>query len=179
MRILVTGAGNPFGKAVVGLLLRDGHQVRVFGDDEAVIAPFAGLGTVHWYPGDVRVGGSIEPALSEREALVHVSGLDAAGKDLKAHATKVERGTLYARYGAEREQVDHFVHVTPSGEVPRAFRAAHANALAAARGLRGTINLTVVEASFPDQVARDVLKALRNKDLLGKQPGRETDAVTA
>lgn len=178
MRILVTGAGNPTGRAIVAALLEAGHQVRVFGDAASAIAPFEGRGEVSHFPGDLRIAGSIEPALSERQALVHAACCDEPGKDRLQHAIKVERGTLYARYGAEREQVDHFIHVAPAAP-GRAFALAQANALKAVGGLQGTLRRTVVKAAAPQEAAAAVLQALDATALLGKQPGRENDAVTA
>ena len=178
MRILLTGAGNPFGKAIVEALLRDGHHIRVFGDGPETIRGLDRLGTVAWYPGDLQVGGSIEPALSERQVIVHAAPCDEPGKDARQHAVKVERGSLYARYGAEREQVDHFIHVAPA-EPERAWRTVQQNAVQAVQGMRGDIVTTFIPAKTPEQAARDVVAALKAKPLLGKQPGRETDAVTA
>ncbi len=40
------------------------------------------------------------------------------------------------------------------------------------------MQVTVLEVAGPDEAAKRVLEAL-GKPMLGKQPGRETDAVTA
>lgn len=112
MRVLVTGPLNPVGRALVAGLSAAGHQVRAFGVP-AGENPFAGLANVECYPGDVALGGSIEPVACECQAIVHGSNLDAPGKDPKAHAVKVERGTLYTKYAAERELVGAFIHVAP------------------------------------------------------------------
>ncbi len=178
MRVLVTGAGNPVGRAIVSALLREGNQVRLFGGDASVLAAFEGQGAVSHFPGDLATAGSIEPALSERQVIVHAACCDEPQKDKHAYAIQVARGTLFARYGAEREQVDHFVHVEPAAP-GRAFAHVQAEAEATVRALRGTIERTIVKAQTPDQAARDVLAALAAKPLLGKQPGRESDAVTA
>ncbi len=114
MRVLVTGAGNPVGRAIVSALLREGNQVRLFGGDASVLAAFEGQGAVSHFPGDLATAGSIEPALSERQVIVHAACCDEPQKDKHAYAIQVARGTLFARYGAEREQVDHFVHVEPA-----------------------------------------------------------------
>ena len=111
MRVLVTGPLNPVGRAVVEALAADGHQVRAFGIPPGE-RPFAAA-NVEAYPGWVEVGGSLEPVAVECQALVHCSSLDEPGKDKAAHAVKVERGTLYARYAAERELVGAFVCVLP------------------------------------------------------------------
>jgi uncharacterized protein YbjT (DUF2867 family) len=181
MRILVTGAGNLYGQAIVRALLVDGHQVRVFGGDASIMEAFAGMNHahLHWYAGDVKAGGSIEPALSERQVLVHVAGMDEPGKDRKAHAAHIEKGARYARYGAEREQVDHFILVAPESP-PREFLKSHIAAAREADLVRGTVNHAVVRAAGdPNAVAAQVAKLLEKLPELGKQPGRENDAVTA
>ncbi|MHB8633636.1 MAG: Rossmann-fold NAD(P)-binding domain-containing protein [Thermoplasmatota archaeon] len=180
MRILVTGAGNPFGRAIVRALVKRGDRVRIFGDGPESAAPFEGLGpgSVAWYPGDVASAGSIEPALSERQALVHASGLDVATTDRKRDRIHIESGARYARYGAEREQVDDFVLVTPA-QPERAFVKAHEAAIREVALLRGTIQHAIVTAKDPDSAASEVAALLGRLPELGKQPGRETDAVTA
>lgn len=175
MRILLTGVGNPVGSAVAKALVDAGHQVRAFGGSlegaEQVGAQF--------FPGDLKVGGSIEPALSERQALVHCACFDepAKGTTRQDQVNLIERGTLYARYGAEREQVDHFIHVAPAS-APRPFLRAQQMAVEHAKATRGPMQVTVMEIDGAYEAVRRVLAALQ-KPSLGKQPGRETDAVTA
>ncbi|HET6398057.1 MAG TPA: hypothetical protein VFH47_00710 [Candidatus Thermoplasmatota archaeon] len=185
MRVLVTGAENAYGQAIVRELAKAGHAVRVFGGDERVLETFEGVGPgiVSWFPGNVHIAGQIEPALSERQALVHAHPMDepASGKraELKTHVMHLERGARYARFGAEREQVDHFILVTP-GTPDRRLALAHENVVAEVRRTRGVINVQVVTAtSEPEAAGRDVARILQSLPELGKQPGRENDAVTA
>lgn len=177
MRVLVTGAGNPTGEAIVRSLVAEGHTVRLFGVGPEVADRFGE--DVAWFPGRIDVGGSIEPVLSERQAVIHVACLDPPGRDRKAHAVRIERGTLYTRYGAEREQVDHFVHVAPRED--KVYREAQDRAVTVVEQMRGPIHWKVLHTApgGPEETARHVLDALREGGRLGKQPGRETDAVTA
>lgn len=112
MRILVTGSENGFGRALVAALAAAGHHVRAFGVAPGT-DPFHGVGNVESYPGTVDLGGSIEPVACECQAIVHAANLDEPGKNDRAHAIAIERGTLYTRYAAERELVNQFVYVTP------------------------------------------------------------------
>lgn len=181
MRVLVTGAGNPHGRAIVRALVKSGHQVRVFGGDSGVMEAFSGLGPgeAHWHPGDPALGGSIEPSLSERQALIHAAALDAPLGSRAAQVERIVQGARYARYGAEREQVDHFLLVTPD-DPPKGLGKAHADAVAHCESARGVMNRAVVRAaSDPAATAAEVVRLLGGLPELGKQPGRENDAVTA
>ena len=179
MRTLVTGAGNPFGAAIAQALLDAGHDVRLFAVDAGVAARFrSGKGTVTWYAGDVATMGSLEPALSERQALVHAASLDGPEMHRHGQATHIERAAMACRYAAEREQVDHYIVVLPA-EPGRKLAATVDRAEETARKTRGTINVAVLRAQDPQQAARDVLAALQRLPELGKAPGRENDAVTA
>lgn len=175
MRVVVTGAMNAYGRTIVEALARDGHAVRAFGVPPGE-DPFH-LPNVLCHPGRVETGGSIEPVLSERQVLVHAACLDAPGKDKHAHALKVLRGTLYARYGAEREQVDHFLHLAPA-QPERAFAAVQQEAAATARATRGILNVRVLEVTDPASAAEQVRRALRELPELGTIQGAD-DAVTA
>lgn len=176
MRVVVTGVMNPFGAAVVRALAEAGHGVRAFGvpHDEN---PFQGLGNVHPHPGRIDVTGSIEPVLSQRQALIHCANLDAPGKDRKAHAFKIERGTLAARYGAEREQVDDLIALFPASPDAR-FAPSMEAAEAQVGRTRGFVNHRVLKVASPDDAARQVLDALRDMPALGMIEGAN-DAVTA
>jgi uncharacterized protein YbjT (DUF2867 family) len=175
MRVVVTGAGNPFGSAIVRALQEAGHMIRLFGVDADVGSKFGE--NVQWHPGHVATLGSIEPVLAEREVLVHAACLDAPGKDKQAHAVHIERGTLGARYGAERELLDQFIHITPATP-SRTYSVAQKNAVDVAAGCR-KVPTTVIEAADPTQVAVAVLKAIDAVPHLGRMPGRENDALAA
>lgn len=175
MRVVVTGAMNRFGRQIVQALAADGHAVRAFGVPPGE-DPF-GLPNVLCHPGNVETGGSIEPVLSERQALVHAACLDEPGKDRKAHARRVERGTLYTRYGAEREQVDHFLHLTPA-DPGRAFAQVQRQAAETARATRGLLNVRVIEVTDPASAVAAVRRALKELPVLGAIEGAD-DAVTA
>lgn len=158
MRILVTGPLNPVGQAVVAWLAGEGHQVRAFGTDPAEADPFAGQANVESYPGWAEVGGSLEPDMSECQALIHCASLDAPAEDQQAHAVHIERGTLYARYAAERELVGAFVVVLP----PAPGRVWGKVVSAARDHAKGTRNVptVLVESEDPDTVIEAVKGAL-------------------
>lgn len=158
MRILVTGPLNPVGRAVATALAGDGHQVRAFGV-EAGGDPFRGDPRIECYPGWLRVGGSLEPVASECQALVHCGALDAPGKDRQAHAVHIEKGTLYARYAAEREPVGAFIAVFPPG-AGRAWGKAVDQARAHVAGTHRLVPTTVVESDDPDTVVAEVRAAI-------------------
>lgn len=182
MRTLVTGGGNPHGQAIVKALLASGHHVRVFGGEAHDMDAFhghGGSGELSWVPGDVRIGGSIEPALSERQALIHAQPMDPAGDDKSLHAVRLVDGGRYVRYAAEREQVDHLILVTPS-QPARAFAQPHEAAIQQVQAVRGVMNHAILRAgNDPATTAKEVLAMLAKLPELGKQPGRENDAVTA
>lgn len=157
VRVLVTGPLNPVGRAVVEALAKDGHQVRAFGVEPGS-RPFASA-NVEAYPGWVEVGGSLEPVAVECQALVHCASLDAPGKDKAAHAVHVERGTLYARYAAERELVGAFVCVLPASP-GRAWGKVVEQARAHAEGTRKLVPTTLVSSEDPEGVVKAVKAAL-------------------
>ncbi len=151
MRILVTGVGNPTGAAIVAALAESGHTVRAFGVAPGT-NPFADQPRVEPFAGDAFLGGSLEPVASECQALVHAAPLDRT-----ATAYQVERGTLYARYAAERELVNHLVVLMPT-HAPRALAGALAQAEAHAKGAR--VPHTVLAAETPEAAAREVARLL-------------------
>lgn len=179
MRVCVTGATNPVGEAIVHALLEARHDVRAFGvpagDDR-----YDGTDALT-FPGWVEVGGSLEPVLSEREAVVHAAEFDAVGKGKEAtrkHAVRIQKGALYVRYAAEREQVDHFVHVTPSNP-GKTFGALHAAAVEEVEKMRGDIHVhVVVHEDNVEATAKDVVDALASAPMLGTIIGGHDNAVT-
>lgn len=158
VRVLVTGSQNPVGRAVVAALVKDGHQVRAFGIP-AGSDPFHGDANIECYPGLLQVGGSLEPVAAECHALVHCANLDAPGSDRQAHAALIEKGTLYARYAAEREPVGAFVAVFPVAP-GRAWGKVIEQAKAHVSGTHRLVPMTVVESEDPEKVVAAVRAAL-------------------
>lgn len=160
MRILVTGPTNPVGAPLVRALANAGHEVRAFGvpagDD-----PFHGLAKVRCFPGDVAVGGSLEPVASECQAIVHAASLDGMGDDAKAHSAHIEKGTLYARYAAERELVQLFACLLPA-EAPRAYGKAVSQARTHAKATRKLVPHLVLDVADPGAAVQSVLAAIAN-----------------
>ncbi|MGB0652717.1 MAG: hypothetical protein ACPGQL_05905 [Thermoplasmatota archaeon] len=181
MKALLTGASNPHGRAIAEALLSAGHDVRLFGGEPGDLDGLEGLGgQVRWHPGQLEVGGSIEPVLSQREVLIHAANLDVLHqkvKDKHAAAVRIERGTLYTRYGAEREMVDLFVHVAPAGG-DKVWGQVQEQATAHAKAARG-VEVTVVNAAAdPAATAKAVMDAVGKGRLYGTPPGK-TVGVTA
>lgn len=176
MRVVVTGAGNPFGRAIVHKLLAKGHMVRLFGGGPEVVRAFEGEGTVQWHPGDLRVVGSIEPVLAEREVLVHAATMDEPHGDRTQWALGIERGAVGCRYGAERELLDQFIHLSPAR--PGRFAQAHQRAVATVESCR-KVEASVVTAVEPESTADEVLRLVEDGPHFGRYPGREKDAVAA
>lgn len=177
MRILVTGAMNPHGQAIIHQLAEAGHFVRAFGVP-AGTSPFDHE-NVKSFPGDVTVGGSIEPVLAEREVLIHAAALDAPGKDKQHHARVVKMGGLYARYAAEREQVNAFVYLAHPNP-GKVFGQVHQEAREDAEVARGILHTRVVDAlDTPEATAKNVADLLASLPNLGNIVGGNDNAVTA
>lgn len=157
MRVLVTGATNAHGKAIVEALLQAGHQVRAFGVPVGE-QPFGEL-DVECFPGRVEIGGSVEPAAAECQMLIHAANLDAPGRDDRAHAFHLERGTLYARYAAERELVQKFIALFPS-ETPRKWQAVLVQAESHVKATRTIVPHQILRVGEPADAATQVLQAL-------------------
>lgn len=181
MRVLVTGATNPTGEAIVRALAARGHHVRAFGvpaDDER----YQGVGDVKAFPGWVEVAGSIEPVLSERQVLVHAACLDPQPKGRGGRrklAVRIDRGTQYTRYAAEREQVDLFVHVGPA-DAGRVWSDVQATAQRHADATRGIIQVRTVHAGpDPQATAEEVAVLVDETPELGTITGGYDNAVTA
>lgn len=170
MRALVTGVTNPTGQAIVKELAANGFQVRAFGTSEDFGE------NVKSFPGWVDTAGSIEPVLAEREAVIHASCLDEI-KDKAKFAVRLERGTMYTVFGAEREQVHHFVYVRP--EITKVNQLVMEQADALVAGIRGDINVKTINASGPESTAKAVLAALRDLPIKSDIVGGNDNAVTA
>lgn len=175
MRVVVTGAANPQGSAIVDALVQEGYKVRLFAVDADVAAKWGD--NVQWYPGHVATTGSIEPVLAEREVLVHAAALDAPGKDKNAHAFHIERSTLACRYGAERELLDQFIHVAPPANAKGVHKQAHDHAILTAQESRKVEAIIVHAHDDPAATAHEVVTHIRNGKHLGRIPGRENDAL--
>lgn len=158
MRILVTGAANPFGAAVCEALAKAGHTVRAFGVP-AGEDPFHGNANIECYPGDVVTGGSIEPVAAECQVVVHAANLDPVGEDRVAHAVKVEAGTRYARYGAERELVSQFIVLFPAA-IPRGIGSAMHQAEAHVKATRKLVPHFLLHVVTPGEAVSQVLSIL-------------------
>lgn len=157
MRILVTGAANPFGAAVAHALAEAGHTVRAFGIP-AGEDPFHDA-HIECFPGELATGGSIEPVASECQVIVHCAALDAAGKDKAAHARHVEMGTMYARYSAERELVAQFIAVFPK-DAPRPSAKSLQLAEAQVAATRPLVPHAILRVATPDEAAKQVVAQL-------------------
>lgn len=158
MRILVTGAANPFGAAVCEALAQAGHTVRAFGI-AAGEDPFHGAANIECYPGDVVAGGSIEPVAVECQVLVHCANLDEPTGNRVADAVKVEAGTRYARYAAERELVSQFITLFPAA-IPRGLGAAVHQAETHVKATRKLVPHMLGHVAAPEEAVRQVLAAV-------------------
>lgn len=157
MRVLVTGAANPFGAALCKALADEGHAVRAFGIP-AGEDPFHDP-RIEVYPGDIANGGSVEPVASECKVLVHAANLDAPVGDAAAHAVHVEAGTRYARYAAERELVEHFIALFPAG-APRGLGKVLKQAEQHVVATRKIVPHHLLHVATPDEAVRQVKGAI-------------------
>ncbi len=157
MRILVTGAANPFGAAVAHALAEAGHTVRAFaipvGED-----PFHDA-RIACFPGTLATGGSVEPVAAQCQAIVHCAALDAPGKDKAAHVRHLEMGTMYARYGAERELVAQFIALFPK-DAPRAWAQSLKQAEAKVAATRSLVPHAILRVATPEDAAKQVIAQL-------------------
>lgn len=153
MRVLVTGAGNPFGAAVAEALAEAGHDVRAFG------VPAGSQAFQHdriaAFPGDLATGGSMEPVASQCQAIVHCANLDAPSGDKARDAARIEAGTRYARYCAERELVSKFIAVFPP-LAPRGLRAPLKAAEAHVAATRALVAHHLVHVATPQEAVQQV-----------------------
>ena len=158
MRVIVTGAANPFGAAVCKALAKAGHDVRAFGIP-AGEDPFHGAAGISCFPGDIASGGSVEPVAAECQAFVHASNLDPAGDDRVAQGVHIEAGTRYARYSAERELVSMFAALFPAA-APRGLGDAVKKAEAHVAGTRKIVPHVALHVATPDEAVKQVQAAL-------------------
>ncbi len=149
-------------------------MIRLFGVDGEIAAKFEGA---QWHAGELTTVGSIEPVLAEREVLVHAACMDEPGRDKRVHAIHIERGTLGCKYGAERELLDQFIHITPA-DAGRTFSVAQARAVGIVESCL-KVPTHVVRATDPAQAAAEVVKAIGAGQHFGRYPGRETDGVAS
>lgn len=159
MRVLVTGAGNPFGAAVANALADAGHEVRAFGVP-ADAAAFANA-NIATFPGDLATGGSMEPVAAQCQAIVHCANLDPASGDKARDAARIEAGTRYARYCAERELVSKFIVAFPAAAT-RGAAAALKQAEAHAAATRPLVPHHILHVADAQELVQQVT-ALVNK----------------
>lgn len=117
MKILVTGGTGHLGRAIVGLLNQEGHDVRVLarrpGDDA----------DVEWVRGDLATGAGVEAAVAGADAVIHAATNSPAARrggfrpaDFVRSPTDVDiDGTKALLAASERAGVEHFVHVSIVG----------------------------------------------------------------
>jgi dihydroflavonol-4-reductase len=115
MRLLVTGATGFLGSALVPLLLRAGHEVRVLARGGAPEAEAAGCEVVQ---GDVRDPEIARRALAGRAGLYHLAGLVSrdprdAHKMYELHVS----GTRVLLAEAERARLERVVLASSSGTI--------------------------------------------------------------
>lgn len=158
MRVLVTGAGNPFGAAVATALADDGHEIRAFGIP-AGRDPFHGAANITCFPGDLATGGSIEPVASQCEVVVHCANLDGVGDDKALDTARIEAGTRYVRYSAERELVAQFIALFPAAPA-RGQGAALKQAEAHVAATRKLVAHHIVHVATPQEAVQQVARLL-------------------
>lgn len=117
MKILVTGGSGHLGRAIVARLTDRGHEVRVLSRRPADV------GGTEWFRGDLATGAGVDAAVAGINAVVHAAtnspaaqrgGFQAA--DFVRSPTDVDiDGTRTLLAAAEREDVQHFVHVSIVG----------------------------------------------------------------
>ena len=115
MKLLVTGATGFLGGALVPLLVRAGHEVRVLARGNAPEAEAAGCEIVR---GDVRDADSVRRALAGREGLYHLAGLVSrdprdAHKMYELHVS----GTRVLLAEAERAGLQRVILASSSGTI--------------------------------------------------------------
>ena len=115
MKLLVTGATGFLGSALVPLLVRAGHDVRVLARGGAPEALASGCEIVH---GDVRDPEAVRRALASCSGLYHLAGLVSrdprdAHKMYELHVT----GTRVLLAEAERARLERVVLASSSGTI--------------------------------------------------------------
>ena len=115
MKLLVTGATGFLGGALVPLLVRAGHEVRVLARGDAAEAEAAGCEIVR---GDVRDADVVRRALAGRDGLYHLAGLVSrdprdAHKMYELHVS----GTRVLLAEAERAGLQRVILASSSGTI--------------------------------------------------------------
>ena len=115
MKLLVTGATGFLGSALLPLLTRAGHEVRVLARGDAEEAEAAGCEIVR---GDVRDADVVRRALAGRDGLYHLAGLVSrdprdAHKMYELHV----QGTRVLLAEAERARLERVVLASSSGTI--------------------------------------------------------------
>jgi uncharacterized protein YbjT (DUF2867 family) len=117
MKVLVTGGTGHLGRVIVAGLRQREHEVRVLAR-----RPRTG-GSVEWVKGDLSTGVGAEQAVAGVDAIVHAATNSPAAQrggfnliDFVHSPTDVDiHGTTALLASAEREGVQHFVHVSIVG----------------------------------------------------------------
>jgi len=117
MKVLVTGGSGHLGRVVVAGLTNRGHEVRVLSR-----LPADG-GGAEWFRGDLATGAGVDAAVAGVDAVVHGATNSPAAQrggfqiaDFLRSPTDVDiAGTRTLLAAAEREDVQHFVHVSIVG----------------------------------------------------------------
>lgn len=117
MKILITGGTGHLGRAIVGLLREEGHQVRVLARRPG------GDPNVDWVRGDLGTGEGVAAAAAGVDTVIHAATNSPAARrgglrplDFVRSPTDVDvAGTQALLAAAEEAAVEHFVHISIVG----------------------------------------------------------------